>query len=173
MKDGIIYITSENGYLYALNKNGKLEWKLNVNSTTTPSISPNGIFLINNKGYLISVKEGKIVWNYNLYGVKSPAFDRNTVYAVSSKGILYAIKSDGTLKWTFKASSSINTPPLVDLSGTVYFSTDKGLVYAVNGHGIKKWSFKLKYGRAIYLNISSENFLDIVSDAGYIYVFGE
>jgi len=173
IKDSLIYITSDNGYLYALNKKGNLKWKLNVNSVTTPCISSKCIFLINNEGHLIAIKDGKILWNYNTGGIYSPGFDRNTVYAVSKKGLLYAIKSDGTLKWTFKASGSIITPPLVDMNGTVYFSTDKGLIYGINSHGIKKWSFKLKYGRAIDLNISSERFLYIVSDAGYIYVFGE
>ncbi len=173
MKDDVIYITSDNGSFYALSKKGKLKWTSDINSATTPCISSKGIFLINKEGHLISIKEGKIVWNYNFRGVYSPGFDRDTVYAVSNEGILYAIKSDGTLKWTFKASGAIKTPPLVDRSGTVYFSTDKGLVYAINSHGIKKWSFKLKYGRATSLNISSEKFLYIVSDAGYIYVFGE
>lgn len=173
IKNSLIYITSDNGYLYVLNKKGNLKWKLNVNSSSTPCISSKGIFLINKEGHLISIKEGKILWNYNFRGIYSPGFDRDTVYAVSNEGILYAIKSDGTLKWNFKASGTIKTPPLVDLSGTVYFSTDKGLVYGINGHGLKKWSLKLKYGRAVSLNISSEKFLYIVSDAGYIYVFGE
>lgn len=53
---------------------------------------------------------------------------------------LYAIKPDGTLRWRYLASGTIdNSSPAIGMDGTIYFGTSDGKVIALAPDGKERW----------------------------------
>jgi outer membrane protein assembly factor BamB len=122
---GRIYVTSEDGNLYALNSQGVLLWKFQTNFSftadrprTTPAIGSDGTIYLG--GTLSNAGLGE------------------------AEGILYAINPGGKLKW------SLTMPPIEDVGGflsptlgpdgTIYVSDFDFRVLAVHPDGTVKWS---------------------------------
>jgi outer membrane protein assembly factor BamB len=105
------------------------------------------VFVVNKTGevYVVDAETGKTVRKANLANdVTGPAY---------ADGILYLAQLDGTLtaldpqtaqpKWTFKASSQLESSPLV-VDGTVYLGSDNGTFYALDAEtGKVKWTARL------------------------------
>ncbi|MBI2589584.1 PQQ-like beta-propeller repeat protein [Candidatus Berkelbacteria bacterium] len=51
-------------------------------------------------------------------------------------------KTNGTIKWEFKAEGQIETSPVIDAKGVIYFADHRCYLYAINQDGSLKWKFK-------------------------------
>jgi outer membrane protein assembly factor BamB len=49
--------------------------------------------------------------------------------------------SDGSIRWTTKASSDFTTSPVIGPSGTVYLGTQEGALFAIGPFGTTLWTF--------------------------------
>lgn len=68
-----------------------------------------------------------------------PVFHGNSKLTGQSK--YDASKTDGTIKWKFKADGGIETSPVIGVDGTIYFIDHKCNLYAVDQNGNQKWKF--------------------------------
>ena len=167
--DGILYLGSNDGYVYALNPsnpaNNHIKWKTQVNNTgrvpftspnsmyTTPLIAPDGtIYLGSNEGYMYALNpSGTLKWSYHAgYPLQSsPIMDSSGSIYFGAGHSIYAIGDAGYRaydKWLapFDTSANVNSSPALGQNGYLYFGSDDGYLYAVHSFtGIQKWSLNL------------------------------
>ena len=127
--DGTVYVGSANGRLYAISREGNIQWAFGGLTTnqpfnSSPVVGPlNVIYAGCNDSNLYALAGGALLWRTNLGGqvFSSPALATDgTIYAGSANGKLYAVNPDGTVKWSANVTSSILSSPAVALDGTVY-----------------------------------------------------
>ena len=116
--DSTIYFGSNGPYLWALNWDGTLKWKLHLSDNSpqyTQACSP-----------LVSAD--------------------GTIYIGTRGRLLYAVNPDGTKKWTFEAEDWLNNLGMnIGLDGTIYFVDANCWLYAVNPDGSLKWKIGGNY----------------------------
>jgi outer membrane protein assembly factor BamB len=135
--DGTVYVSSWDGYLYALNPiNGSLIWRLgDIHGQSNPSIGPDGTIYTGGQ-YLYAVNpNGTLRWSYN------PGADWvcGSAPAISADGIIYfgtnigdaqgghiiAVNPDGTERWRILLASSgwVDSSPSIGSDGTIYIGS--------------------------------------------------
>ncbi len=166
--DGIIYVGTHDGYLYAVFKNGKEKWKVKIATpkekpghgvytsiSSSPAVDKDGtIYIASRDQYLHAISsQGKEIWKFPIgvipFTWASPAIGEDgTIYITSSvpKAGLFAINSDGTEKWRFATAGPVESSPAIGADGTIYFGvslTAKGNpnFHALNPDGTEKWHF--------------------------------
>ena len=88
------------------------------------------------------------IWSYNTTGTigfSSPVIGSDgTIYIGATDSKFYAINSNGTLKWTYTAGSSIQGSAAIGADGTIYFGCRDGKLYAIMDNGtsaVLKWTY--------------------------------
>jgi outer membrane protein assembly factor BamB len=142
--NGIVYVSSTDGKVYALNStNGIQIWNYPIN--TSPYSSPNVVNGVlyegstDNNVYALNASNGLKLWNCTTVGILySPAVDRGVVY-VSSAGGTYALNaSTGSKMWTFN-NAAISSPTTAN---NIVYVSDVNSVDALDAAtGIKVWNF--------------------------------
>ena len=142
--DGIIYVGSFDGHLYALYNNGSMKWKCKIGSGTeaNPSIALDGtIYIGSPDGHLYAVNpNGTLKWSFSVKGnihQSSPAIsaDGTIYFGTDDSGYLYAVNPDGTEKWKKKiANKWVESSPSIAEDGTIYigssFEMSQGYLHA-------------------------------------------
>jgi outer membrane protein assembly factor BamB len=152
-----LYFGCNDGYLYALNFDGRLQWKYfiggnGISSSPTFDSTNNNVYIGSSYGLIAVNNNGKFLWSYNTSGAITtcPAFvpEYNTIYFTSHNGYLYAVNTiDGSLKWKYLAGDAIQSSPAIGPDGTIYFGCNDGYLYAVqepdsdSTNGILVWKF--------------------------------
>jgi outer membrane protein assembly factor BamB len=96
-QDGMLFLGSNDGYLYSVNPNGTIQWDFKVGARirSTPAISRYGVIYVGSQnGNLYALNSsGNLLWTFKTGGeVFSPTIGSDgTVYFESSDGILHAI----------------------------------------------------------------------------------
>lgn len=170
-KDRIVFIGSEDGYLYAIEeKSGNLKWKFKTNGAvhSSPSIYENTVYFGSFDGYYYAVntKTGKQLWKFktggeywyretgvegamdNLwdYFLSSPVIYKDhkqaSVLFGSSDGNVYSLDAKkGSLNWKFKTDGPIHSTPVID-KNILYIGGWDANLYAINcTTGKEKWKF--------------------------------
>ncbi|MEN6334965.1 MAG: PQQ-binding-like beta-propeller repeat protein [Phycisphaerales bacterium] len=154
---GRIHVACEDGKLYALDSNGKVQWVLDVNAplVSAPSIGPDGSLYVGGKsGKLYAVApDGQLRWTHATGGAvySSPAVGaKGDVYVGSTDGTLYALAAgDGAELWRFKTkgpgvlpNGAVFASPSIGPDGTVYVGGlyDPTLYALSPADGSVKWS---------------------------------
>ncbi len=155
-KNGMIYVGSANGILYAFDSTGKLKWTLTTRSSImgSPTIGNDGTIYfsnwMNSTTYAVN-PNGTILWkchtgNYN--SGSSPVIGKNGIIYVATttdtSGTLYAISKSGVVEWKYIMGKIYGTSPVIGSSGTIYMVDYDGVAYAITPNGKLKWSFKLQ-----------------------------
>ncbi len=162
---GRIYVTSEDGNLYALNMQGQLLWKFQTPSpiTTTPAIGSDGtIYLASHircieppcYGVLYAINPGgRMIWNLTILALQGPALSSptighdGTIYTSQLGFRTYAVKPDGTVKWQLTTNGEVFDSPAVAPDGTLYVGVDDPdpsewcdqCLLALNSDGTVRW----------------------------------
>ncbi len=146
-KDGqTIYLASN--YLYAIHKDGTLQWKARPDTTDSfiysLAISPDGntLYATGEKALYAMGSDGTSKWKMD--GVFSnPAVDNdgNVYIAGGNGGSLYSFSKDGQIRWQRDDIYwGLEDPgPVVGGDGTIYISGQA--VYAVDRAGHLKWKY--------------------------------
>jgi outer membrane protein assembly factor BamB len=115
-KDGIIFIGSQDKFLYALNsKDGSIAWKLNLLGpvVSTPLIRNESLYIGSGNGdfHSINVKTGKSNWITRTEGLIhfEACSDETGLYFGNDRGQFLKLNYDGQVIWTFKASNKLNS----------------------------------------------------------------
>ncbi|MFP3902790.1 MAG: PQQ-binding-like beta-propeller repeat protein [Armatimonadota bacterium] len=114
ISEGIAYVGSQDGWLYAVDLDtGKRKWRFPANApiTSGPTFYDGHIYFGTDAG--------------DLFCVKAPA--DTSVPA-------------GDLAWRFDAGEAVTSSPLVTSSGLIFFGAGDGRFYALNRNGAVKWT---------------------------------
>ncbi|MCK4442981.1 MAG: PQQ-binding-like beta-propeller repeat protein, partial [Thermoplasmata archaeon] len=137
-----IYFTSWDGYLYSIEENGDLDWKLEIGkSVSSVAVSDDilyvGTGVVGSTGELLAIETDRtVLWEYEVDGAiqSSPMVADGKVYFATNEaeGQIYCLAiSDGHLIWSFKPSPTnwiLSSPVVAD--GILFIASDNGHVYA-------------------------------------------
>ncbi len=149
-EDGTVYIGSQDGYLYALDKNGHFKWKFETSDVidSSAAIGPDGTIYVGSlDGCLYSITpNGTLKWKYETESkaeIESvPAIGKDgTIYFGSNDNNLYALSQNGTLKWKYATGGQIWSSPVIGNDGTIYFGSFDRNIYALYPNGTLKWKY--------------------------------
>jgi outer membrane protein assembly factor BamB len=151
---GIVYVGSEDHYVYALDfKTGQRKWQAKTGGTAVAG-QPDGIGVVwvasqDGTVYVLDTGTGKVAGKYVAEGAISsaPLYTPGGVYFGTSQGVLYNLQFDGFTKttnvlWTSPVDGAIVGAPAIS-DDTVFAATTRGTVYAVGpgaGTGSQLWS---------------------------------
>ena len=105
--DGTLYAAAEDGFVYALNGSGNLQWKTYIGPTrSAPSVGPDGaIYIANSNGRVLALNHsGTVRWTADVYqgntwGENGSAIGRDYLY-IPARGSLCAVRlSNGQVDW--------------------------------------------------------------------------
>ncbi len=154
--NGIVYASSEDGYVYALNANtGAQVWRYSMGANhqiSSPAVA-NGVVYVsgNDTLFALNATSGAKLWSYATgstagyqFGtvVSSPAVVSGVVYIGGGDGNVYALNaSTGAKIWSFSTGYLIQASPAV-ANGVVYIASLSGYVYALNATtGAQLWNY--------------------------------
>ena len=150
----VLYIGSNDGYLYALDSvTGAFLWKYATNDTgrSWPVVAGRIVYSGSNyRGTVYAIESGKSLWRYQPTSQSgassySPAVLGETVYVGrdirSSIGLTAIDASTGEPRWHYTIYAGVQTQPAI-VNGIVYFGSDDNRLYAL---GAKKGDLLWKY----------------------------
>jgi eukaryotic-like serine/threonine-protein kinase len=186
--DGVVYVASLDGYLYAIDANtGSQRWSIAIQTGSYLESSPavvNGVVYIGSsdyKLYAIDASTGKILWFATTQNVltSSPTFANGVVYVGSGDTRLYAFNASGcghpscAPLWTAPTSDGIDSSPAV-ADGVIYVSSQDGTLAAFNAStGALLWS-AAPTKKILYITSSptvANNIVYVGSEDGKLYAF--
>ncbi len=164
---GVMYVTTENGVLYALDESGKVKWRTDLQLDWSEHIAlgrDGHLYVLADNtsdydkepGWIYAAdKSGRLLWRMELPSMYSE-YDR--VFEVDSKGTMYlltdagisAVDSEGKLLWSNKdmveyeygayLRSNVRDIRLHESSGTLFVRTTADKLYAIDTNGKTKWT---------------------------------
>ncbi len=166
--DGVIYVGSLDGNLYAINSGGTTggtkRWRhspFNSPIQSSPVIAPDGssyvIYVHDESGLFAYRPTGDLKWSFRLSrGVAegSPLVGPNGVIYFArpvpsasdpsfSDSTLYAVNANGSQRWTADLTQSdtngVASTPAIASDGTLYVGDTT--LYAIDASGSRKWEF--------------------------------
>jgi hypothetical protein len=148
--NGVVYIGSRDGNLYALNgSTGALLWSYTTGGAvlSSPAVVNGVVYFGSFDGnvYALSASTGVKLWNYSTgYPVDGLAVANRVLYTSTDYGNLYALNAaTGTELWHFQTGNYMTqfAGPAV-ANGVVYVGDSDGLVLAVNAStGALLWTY--------------------------------
>jgi outer membrane protein assembly factor BamB len=147
--DGVIYVGSNDGKLYALNSDtGEKIWDFFTggNVTSSPAVANSVVYVgsLDKKVYALNAETGSKIWDFNTGGnvTSSPAVANGVVYVGSLDKKVYALNAEtGSKIWDFTTGGGVSSSPAV-ANGVVYVGSGDGKLYALDMiKGTKIWEF--------------------------------
>ena len=137
--NGIVYVGSNDGNLYALNAStGAKLWQnaAGTDYTTSPAVANGVVYIGDQVVHALYASNGSELWNYTTgnYDVgSSPTVANGVVYVgASTEGnTLFALNANnGTLLWNYTMGYDVSNPAVAN--GVVYAGGWNGTFYALN-----------------------------------------
>jgi outer membrane protein assembly factor BamB len=156
--NGLLYVGSFDGYMYALNLSGKLVWKFKTSGKiiSCAVTDENYVYFCGQDSYVycLDKKNGKEIWRFRTGDeiAGTVAMDASKLFVGSFDGYFYCLnKATGKEIWRFKTGAEIYCigPPLIS-KGIVYFGSFDNNMYALRTEdGKEVWRVRLgQYGIA-------------------------
>lgn len=136
--DGVIYITSMDSHLYAIDaKTGWVIWRyrLGSGSISSPATKGDYVYVGDSDGELscINIHTSKKSWAFSTDNQinGSPAVYKNAVYFGSIDGNIYSLTADkGEIRWQYKTKGPITGSP-VAANDVIYIGSTDQTLYAL------------------------------------------
>lgn len=136
--DGVIYITSLDGVLYAIDaKSGWVIWRYRMESGSigTPTSHENHVYVgsTDNTFYCVNIKSANKVWSFDTDNQinSSPVLYKGAVYFCNVDGLVYSLHAgSGRLRWKYQAEGSITGSPII-VNDILYIGSTDNKVYAL------------------------------------------
>ncbi len=139
--DGVIYIGSNDGYLYAIRPDGTLKWKFETKGAvhSHPAIGADGTIYVGSwDHHLYAINpNGSLKWKFETQAEvnSSPTIGADgTIYVGSWDHHLYAVNPNGNLVWMFATKDAVFSSPTIGPDGTVYIASWDQHLYAIEDH---------------------------------------
>ncbi len=174
--DGTIYVGSQDDFLYAVNHDGTLKWRLQTGGVvrSSPAIATDGTIYVgsyDNRLYAIN-PDGTVKWTYLTGGdiPSSPAIAADgTIIFGSRDDSIRALNPDSTLKWSYQTSGEVYSSPAIAADGTVYCGSNDNYLYALNPNGTLKWRYRAGNDIESSPAIGPDGTIYVGSDNGILY----
>jgi outer membrane protein assembly factor BamB len=176
--DGIIYFGDSDGYVYAINSDGTLNWTYATSGAIySQSLEVyNGIVYVGSEdNYFYAINsDGTLNWSYATDGAidASPTIYNGNIYVANDAASLYSFSLNGTINWVVQPSGIvIRTKPAI-YNDLLYIGDDDGNLNAINlVDGSTNWTYAIG-GTTKQIRGSPTVSNDIVyfgSDTGYFF----
>ena len=148
--DGVVYVGSEDYYLYALDAgSGRLVWRYETGDdvVSSPAVADGVVYVgsWDHFVYALDAGSGRLVWRYETGKnvVSSPAVADGVVYVGSIDNYVYALDAgSGRLVWRYETGDDVISSPTV-ADGVVYVGSSDDYVYALDaGSGRLVWRYE-------------------------------
>jgi outer membrane protein assembly factor BamB len=157
--DGTIIAACQDGYVYAVDANGALQWKTYIGATqASPSIGSDGaIYIANNNGSVYALnRSGSIRWQSVVYrgntvGHNAAAIGSSFLFTPSRDGLKAVNLSDGRVEWSAGIGAEQWGAVTLLADGTVLFG-GRGRLNAVSTHGDMLWQYPRLTDEALQRN---------------------
>ncbi len=144
----VIYFGSDDGHLYGLDEDGKVQLnkKLDGELKTSPVVVGDDIYIGSTNGKLYSIGTDKTKnWEFTTGDavLSSPTYVNKTVLFGSNDGSIYCLnKSNGDLVWKTDLNNKVISSPTVDEhDNSVFIGSDEGNMTCLDVRdGTIKWS---------------------------------
>jgi outer membrane protein assembly factor BamB len=146
--DGTIIAAGQDGFVYAVDSSGKLQWKTYIGPTlASPAIGPDGaIYIPNNNGSVFALNRSgskrwvSVVYPGATYGHNAGAIGDGFLYTPSRDGVKALSLSDGRVEWSAGIGTSQWGAVTLLTDGTILFGS-RGRLLAVNNQGETQWQY--------------------------------
>jgi outer membrane protein assembly factor BamB len=140
---GMVYFTSKDGYLHSVDSNGELDWKVQIQeSTSSPAILDGRLYVGTGVNWVDPGKlvvyglDGTLLWDYDVTGPvqSSPVIADGKVYFATNEmeGEVFCLDAtDGDLVWSYQPSPEsyiLSSPVIAD--GELFIGSDNGHIYS-------------------------------------------
>jgi outer membrane protein assembly factor BamB len=147
---GVLYVASEDRYLYSLTSDGCERWRAPLGSrpTASPVVAYDGTILVGTAaGRLLAfAPSGRERWSFRTRegACLTPALGRDgSIFLPASRGSVYCLNYTGRERWRFRAGVEISSPPAIGPDGTAYFGMSDRRLMALSPDGEKRWEIAL------------------------------
>jgi outer membrane protein assembly factor BamB len=144
--DGTIYLTSNDGKLYALNANHTERWNYTTLGPilTSPVIHPDSFVLVASSDHTVYAVnlDGSLRWSHTSPSAASvtPSIGQDgNIYLQRADGVLEVLSNAGEPRWTRAVGTPSGAAPIVGPDGTVYLANNAGTTLALNPDGSLRW----------------------------------
>jgi len=135
--DGVLYVGSYKGFVYALNATVDQQiWAYATGGSvvSSPAVAGGVVYVGSDDGnvYAFNASTGAKIWNYTTGGMvkSSPAVAGGIVYVGSNDGYVYAFNaSTGSLLWKYETGGAVGASPAL-ANGVLYVGSEDGTMYA-------------------------------------------
>jgi outer membrane protein assembly factor BamB len=174
--NGLVYIGSKTGFIYALDgSTGDERWRVDLGDyivRSSPAVVDHSVFIgAGYSLYSLNADNGEQAWEgtSSFSGSSSPSVLDGTIYIASQSSSVYAFDvATGKQIWSNQTDGPIFSSPAI-AGGVVYVGTDSGKLLAISAKsGQLGWSFKTEGGVFSSPAISG-NFVYITSRGGKTY----
>lgn len=183
--DGILYVGSADGCVYALDvDSGSQHWCFETDGpvNTSPAVVDGTVYVGSGDGnvYGLAADSGKERWRFKTTGKRSyrgegkvessPAIVDGSLYVGGTDG-MYALDTvTGTEEWFFETDGWSKSPPTV-VEGTIYFGCSDNHIYALDAdEGNERWCFEIEWMDSPSLSPAIvDGILYIGSNDGHVY----
>ncbi|HEX5222711.1 MAG TPA: PQQ-binding-like beta-propeller repeat protein [Verrucomicrobiae bacterium] len=152
--NGVLYVTSWNGRLHAINSDGSHRWTFNsrFETVSSPAIGDDGTIYFGSRDHRIYAidRQGRKKWDFKTRGwvdASAAVGSDGTIYVGSWDKIFYALNQNGEKLWGFNTAGPIVSSAALDAAGSIYFGSHDRKFYALSPNGSKRW--ELATGGAI------------------------
>ena len=139
---GNLYFAAEDRFLYALDPNGTMHWRVDLERRATGDVAvgPDGtIFAILENGTLLALnKDGRLIWRYREAGTRLRApvvLDTGTVVVGAESGEVVGISHAGREVWRVSTGERIVADPVLGHDGRIHLATAGGSVISLGTDG--------------------------------------
>lgn len=168
-KDGIMYLSSKEGYLLAISSEGNKIWEYKArNPLCDPIIAENDIIYVATQGdwgsqghILLAVSNsGKLLWECKIdySALFSPVLDKEgNILLTTRSATLFSIKRDGTINWKGKGASEYWSTAILTKSNKICIGCGDRNLYILDTFGKENYKFFVGHGRAQYAPVVDNN----------------
>ena len=145
----MVFAGTENGILYAFNRNGKLLWQVNLGRKieSSPAFDGNYLYIVshNEKLYAIDIRNGNTKWQKPIYGAllfgARPVVANDNIFLVTAYGRVYSFNKKGKEIWHRDLDAGVYSTPSVH-GKKLYIGTDDRSLYCLElEKGKTLWKF--------------------------------
>ena len=149
LANGLVYFAANDGYVYALDKEGARVWRYQTDSTTitsSPTVVNGTVYVAASSLYALNASDGSLLWHDSFAdGVSSsPTVNNGVIYITEGDGNLYALNaSDGTQIWHYQIGMFTYASAPTVSNGVVYVGSSNNTLYALDASsGSLLWQYQ-------------------------------